>query len=297
MIKHPYLAAGLAMFAALLAGCKDQQAGEPIIRTEIGKGSQDRVAAKKAQSDCKDVTFEGAKFTDCVADPVKHRIAMVLGDEQGDKYRSLRSYGQALGDDALDVAFAMNAGMFDAEGKPIGYYVENYERLQELNRADGPGNFHMKPNGVFYGTNGKWEIRTADSFYYNVGDRPEFGTQSGPMLVINGELHPQMQDDGPSKAIRNGVGIDGNGRAHFVISNEPVSFGQFARLFRDQLKAANALFLDGNISALWDPVRERLDAGNSLGPMVVVTKRGGLKGDGAAPSLDVLTPADKAGAQ
>lgn len=292
-----FLVIGLPALALLPVACNDQQAGEPVMRAEIGKGSQDRVTAKKAQSDCKDITFEGAKFTDCVADPAKHRIATILADEQGDAYRSLRAYGQALGDDALDVAFAMNAGMFDGEGEPVGYYVENYERLQELNRADGPGNFHMKPNGVFYGTNGKWEIRTADSFYYGVGDRPEFGTQSGPMLVIDGKLHSEFQDDGPSKATRNGVGVDAAGKAHFVISNEPVSFGQFARLFRDQLKTPNALFLDGNISALWDPVRERLDGQQGLGPLLVVTKRGGLHGDGAAPSLDVLTPADKADAQ
>lgn|GEM_PF-169304 len=297
MIARALLTTGLATLTLLPAACKDQQAGEAIIRTEIGKGSETRIAAKKAQSDCKDISFEGAKFTHCVADPAKHRIAMVLGDDQGDAYRSLRSYGQSLGNNALDVAFAMNAGMFDDVGKPIGYYVEDYERLHELNRAEGPGNFHMKPNGVFYGTNGKWEIRTADSFYYGVSDRPEFGTQSGPMLVIDGKLHPKMQDDGPSQAVRNGVGIDASGNAHFVISNQPVSFGQFARLFRDQLKTPNALFLDGNVSALWDPVRERLDASKSLGPLVVVTKRGGLNGDGAAPALDVLTPADRAGAQ
>lgn len=289
------LMAGLATLTLLPAACKDQQAGQPVIRTEIGKGSQDRAAAKLALSDCTDISFEGAKFTDCVADPAKHRIALVLANGQGDKYRSLRSYGQALGDDALDVAFAMNAGMFDDAGNPIGYYVENYERLQELNRAGGTGNLPITSSGVFYGTNGGWEIRTADSFYYNVGDRPEFGTQGGPMLVIDGKLQGDLEGDDLSKALRNGVGLDASGKAHFVISNEPVSLAQFARLFRDQLKTANALVLDGNISALWDPVRERLDAGKSLGPLLVVTKRG-IRGEAAKPSLDVLTPADKADA-
>ena len=52
------------------------------------------------------------------------------------------------------------------------------------------------------------------------------GTQSGPMLLIDGKLHPEITDDGPSRTRRNGVGVDRQGRAHFVISEGPVSFGK-----------------------------------------------------------------------
>lgn len=257
-----------------LAACKPEPAGEPVIRTEIGKGSDEMAAARQSLSPCRRVEFEGVALTDCVADPASHSIAMALADGDGAPFRSLKHYAQALGDDAANVAFAVNGGMFDGDGKPVGYYVERGERLKELDRADGTGNFYMKPNGVFHGSGGKWEIRTADSFFANVGDRPQFGTQSGPMLVIDGALHPEFQDDGPSRTIRNGVGIDGAGRAHFVRSEDPVSFGQFARFFRDELKTPNALYLDGGVSALWDPLAERLDDGAPLGPLIVVTNRG-----------------------
>lgn len=257
----------------LLAGGCDQPEGEPVTRTEIGKGAEEMAAARKASSDCQPVTFDGAKFTDCVADPAKHRITTALGPKDGKPYRSLGALAGSRGADAAPVAFAVNGGMFDEDGKPIGYYVEKGERLQELNRADGPGNFHMKPNGVFYGTNGEWRIRTADDFYANVGDRPAFGTQSGPMLVIAGKLHPEITEDGPSRTIRNGVGIDPQGRAHFVISNEAVSFGKIARYYRDEVKAKDALYLDGAVSALWDPIGDRLDLGAPLGPLIVVEKR------------------------
>ena len=40
------------------------------------------------------------------------------------------------------------------------------------------------------------------------------------------------------------------GRAHFVISEGPVSFGKLARYFRDVLKMPNALYLDGSVSEL-----------------------------------------------
>jgi uncharacterized protein YigE (DUF2233 family) len=93
------------------------------------------------------------------------------------------------------------------------------------------------------------------------------------MLVINGKLHPEITQDGPSRMIRNGVGVDSEGRAHFVISDGPLSFGQLARFYRDVLKTPNALYLDGNVSALWDPASGRMDAGVPIGPLIVVENR------------------------
>ena len=100
-----------------------------------------------------------------------------------------------------------------------------------------------------------------------------WATQSGPMLVIEGALHPAIQDDGSSRLIRNGVGVRGARIAVFVISDDPVSFGKFARLFRDDLGCANALFLDGTVSSLWAPELNRKDAVAPLGPMVVALGR------------------------
>ena len=228
----------------------------------------------KVASACTKVTYEDVALTHCIADPAKHRVLMDLGPSGGAPYRSFAKLSADRASDAPAVAFAVNGGMYDGEGKPIGYYVESSDRLKELNRADGPGNFHLKPNGVFYGTGGKWNIRTADDFYSQVGDRPEFGTQSGPMLVIGGKLHPEITQDGPSRAIRNGVGVDAQGRAHFVISQTPLSFGKLARFYRDVLKTPNALYLDGSVSALWDPASGRMDGGVPIGPIIVVEAKG-----------------------
>ena len=77
----------------------------------------------------------------------------------------------------------------------------------------------------------------------------------------------------PSRAIRNGVGIDATGKAHFVMAQGPVSFGQLARFFRDELKTPYALYLDGGpASNLWDPATGRMDAGR-VGPILVVSKK------------------------
>ncbi len=255
-----------------LSGC-ELQSGEPVTRTEIGSSSESRVALRREASACEVVIFEEVPLTHCVADPAKHNISTVLADPNGTPYRSLRTYGEALGDDASVVAFAVNGGMFEGGGRPIGYYVEEGQRLEELDRGDGAGNFYLKPNGVFFGTDGNWEVRSTNNFLFNVSDRPNFGTQSGPMLVIDGQLHPQIQDNGPSRIVRNGVGIDEDGRAHFVISDAALSFGQLARYFRDELETPNALYLDGGISGLWDPVTERMDETTNIGPLIVVTKK------------------------
>ena len=274
----------LALALLGLAACDQPPAGDPVIRTDISgekgveiAGNDEAEAAPSPtptpsetstpeDSACQPVRFEDVVFTHCVADPGEHRVRMVLGPP----FRSLAKFSASRAEDAPRVAFAMNAGMYDGDGKPIGYYVENRDRKQELNRNEGSGNFHLKPNGVFYGTGGTWRIRTSDDFYSNVGDRPDFGTQSGPMLVIDGAIHPQISEDGPSKRIRNGVGVDAEGKAHFAITSRPVSFGQFARFFRDVAKTPNALYLDGTVSSLWDPARGRMDTRADLGPLVVI---------------------------
>ncbi len=196
-------------------------------------------------------------------------------DGTDEPYRSLDALSQSIGEREAKLALAMNGGMFDSEGQPIGYYVEDGMRLTVLNENEGPGNFHLLPNGVFFGetAGGPWRVWETGRFADQVGDRPHFATQSGPMLVINGELHPAFATDGDSRKIRNAVGVDSAGRAHFIISEAPVSLGKLARLYRDVLKVNNALFLDGSVSQIWDPATERLDTGASIGPLILVTDR------------------------
>jgi len=166
----------------------------------------------------------------------------------------------------------MNAGMFDEAGAPIGLYVEQGKERKRLNLNAGPGNFHLMPNGVFaLDGSGRVSVTPSASFRKRV-KAPLWATQSGPMLVIDGKLHPRFEPDGESRLLRNGVGVSGENRAWFVISEEGVSFGRMARFFRDALHCSNALFLDGSVSALWDPGAGRKDLGRSLGPLVLVLR-------------------------
>lgn len=270
----------LAIIAALtLASCEQQPAGEPVVRTELGEAievaetvPQEPVAPDSTGPDavCRPVSFENVALTHCVADPERHTIRTSLAPVSGPNFGTIE--GWAAGKNESAIAFVTNAGIFGDDLKPIGYFVENADRLVELNRADGEGNFFIKPNGVFFGTAGEWQIIDTDTFLRTIGTRPQFGTQSGPMLVIDSNLHPQIQDDGPSQTIRNGVGLDNDGKAHFVISDAPLSFGKLARFFRDELETPNAMLLDAGNSALWHPESGRMDAGR-VGPLIVVERQ------------------------
>jgi len=167
----------------------------------------------------------------------------------------------------------MNAGMYDEEGAPVGLYVEEGRRLKRINLRSGPGNFHLMPNGVF-AVDSKGRVSVTPSREFAAKPRsPRWATQSGPMLVVHGKLHPRFDADGPSRLVRDGVGVKDGATAFFAISEDGVSFGRFARFFRDRLGCADALFLDGSVSSLWDPGAGRQDGYSGLGPMIVVLRQ------------------------
>ncbi|MFC4295486.1 phosphodiester glycosidase family protein [Novosphingobium tardum] len=221
---------------------------------------------------CVAESFEGSDFIHCTARPGRNSIRTVLNGPSGQPLRDLGRLAETMGTRAQNVVFAMNGGIYDEVGQPIGYYVEDGKRLHKLNRAEGGGNFGLVPNGVFSVEADGWHVRSADSFAREVKRRPQYATQSEPMLVISGKLHPRIAENGESLHIRNGVGVDAKGRAHFVISESAVSFGRIARYFRDRLGCPNALYLDGSVSSLWDPASERIDRRVPLGPLLVVEK-------------------------
>lgn len=239
--------------------------------------NEDDIPEEPRVSICEPLVFEDVALTHCTAQPGEHVIATDLSpDESEQPYRSFEALAGDMDVQAIDhLALAMNGGMFNPDGLPIGYYVEDGYRFTVLNQNEGPGNFHLMPNGVFFGETaaGPWRVWETERFADAVGERPFFATQSGPMLVVSGDLHPAFDPDGASRKIRNAVGVDAAGRAHFIISEAPISFGKLARLYRDVLRVNNALFLDGTVSQIWDPASGRMDEGAPIGPMILVSDR------------------------
>jgi len=212
--------------------------------------------------------LEGDRFTVCSFDPRSQELRLVWQAADGTAYRTFAALARDV--DSANVAFAMNAGMYDAAGAPIGLHVENGQELHAISTTDGPGNFHLKPNGLFWIDGRGVPHVTATDAYLALKPAPVWATQSGPMLIIDGAMHPAFDHDGDSLNIRNGVGVGDDGKAWFAISEQTVSFGKFARFFRDTLGAANALYLDGAVSSLWDPHAKRMDGGIPLGPLLLV---------------------------
>lgn len=219
---------------------------------------------------CRDDLFEEASYSICEVTPDED-LRLFLNGPEG-PYASFAALVTGLEPTGLTLNFAMNAGMFDEELAPVGLYIENFLQKHRIVTSDGPGNFGLLPNGVFCVGNGFAVIESRS--FKAAPPACRYATQSGPMLVIDGALHPGFARDSDSYNYRNGVGVAEDGRAIFVISNDAVNFHAFARYFRDIVGVKNALFLDGSVSRLYAPELDRDDMGFPIGPIVgVVTAK------------------------
>jgi prepilin-type processing-associated H-X9-DG protein len=224
-----------------------------------------------AWAGCAPVSHDGASYTVCEFDPTKDTVRLFNLDAQGIPLGNFGALAQMVEQGGEQLVFAMNAGMYGTDLKPIGLYIENAMQSKRLNRRAGAGNFHLKPNGVFYLDGATAGVADTDT-YVKRGIKPSFATQSGPMLVINGKIHPKFSETGESEKIRNGVGMRDDGRIVFALSETPVNFYAFASLFKDTYGCKNALFFDGSVSSLYSRELGRNDGLVPLGPMVGVVE-------------------------
>jgi uncharacterized protein YigE (DUF2233 family) len=222
---------------------------------------------------CRAMEYDRNAYTICEVDLLKHTVRLYWKRSNGTPYAYLSALPRALEGEAGRLLFATNAGMFDPTLKPVGFYVQERQELVHVNTKSGYGNFHMKPNGIFYISADRAAIAETGAFLRQ-RPRAELATQSGPMLVINGRLHPRFNRRSTSLKARDGVGVRPDGKVIFAISQGEVSFDAFARLFRDGLNCPNALFLDGgSASSLYAPSLGRHGNLVSVGPMMAVFER------------------------
>lgn len=229
-------------------------------------------ATASAQSKPCAVTQHGNhSYTICTFDAATDRIEIYHTHDDGTPIRTFDRLSTELARKNTKLVFAMNAGMYHSDRRPVGLLVEKGAARAALNTSFGFGNFYLKPNGVFFISQGKAGVLET-SAYKARGLSPEFATQSGPMLLIDGALHPRFLRNASSRNIRNGVGVSDDGRTvSFAISNSAVTFFEFATFFRDVAGVRNALYLDGSISRLYAPQLDRNDSGEDMGPIVAVT--------------------------
>lgn len=247
---------GLLFCFAALSACEDE-----ALQRE----------AERAAEPCRTLTHRDAPYTVCTFQ-ISADIRMFHSDALGEPFGQFDILSREIAEQNRTLVFAMNGGMYHQDRAPVGFYRDQFGDKASLNLNDGPGNFHLKPNGVFWIRQDRAGV-TESAAYAQADPDPIYATQSGPMLVINGEIHPAINPDGISRKRRNGVGVSENGQTvHFGISDSAVTFYDFASLFKNELNAPNALFLEGQVSRLYAPGIDRNEIGADLGPIVGVVE-------------------------
>jgi uncharacterized protein YigE (DUF2233 family) len=99
---------------------------------------------------CRSMQYERNPYTICEVDLRKQIVRLYWKKPDGTPYAHLSALPRTLEGEAGGLLFATNAGMFDPALKPVGLYVEQGRELVHVNTTSGYGNFHMKPNGIFY---------------------------------------------------------------------------------------------------------------------------------------------------
>ena len=244
-------------------------------RLGVAAGALLALTLPAAAADCGRMDHDGQGYMICtVRADEEPRLGLWLNDAQGQKLNNFSAVRSTLPEGQV-LAFAMNAGMFHADYEPVGLFRSGDETYGQLVTAGGGGNFGLLPNGVFC-SGGETPFRVIESRAFAAAQpQCRLATQSGPMLVIDGALHPRFLVDSDSRYVRNGVGVSADGQtAWFAISDRPVTFHEFGRLFRDGLQARDALYFDGSISRLYAPQVRRNDFGWSMGPIIGLVDEG-----------------------
>ncbi len=179
----------------------------------------------------------------------------------------------------------MNAGMFEANGAPVGLLISGQKQINKINlKKDLPGNFYSMKNAIFYvDIDGKYYVKNSISFnekFKNKYQEILYATQSGPILTSEGKINKDFSENSTNKLIRNGIGVVENSKnniAIFIIAQTPCSFFDMASLFKN-LGCDNSMYLDGSVSRLFykhsNNIKEKPKSGDmKLGPVFSVTPK------------------------
>ncbi|MBX2844576.1 MAG: phosphodiester glycosidase family protein [Saprospiraceae bacterium] len=205
-----------------------------------------------------------------VVDPQEGNLRLYWKDETGKIFNDFQSLKDGLALENKDLQFAMNGGMFQKDFAPQGLYIEAGKTLQLLDTLQsGYGNFYLQPNGVFFLTNtGKAGVVSQKEFR---NEEVTYATQSGPMLVVDDQIHPAFRAGSENVHIRNGVGMLADGRLLFAMSKEKINFFDFATFFKEN-GCSNALYLDGFVSKTYLPEQGFTDLDGAFGVIIAETK-------------------------
>ena len=195
----------------------------------------------------------------------RNKLRLFLAESKG-KPNTFTDLEARLNRQDERLEFAVNAGIFEPSFMPTGLHVSDGRTVVDLNlqefkksrKGEFTPNFYLKPNGVFYvlddGTPGVLESSQLRTVRFR--SKIRIASQSGPLLVQEGRIHPILTKDSTSTRHRNGVGVTKDGSIVFACTVSDPERGlsnlyHFASLFTEKLLCPNALYLDGDISYIF----------------------------------------------
>ena len=199
----------------------------------------------------------------------KQDFKLYWKDEKGSAFRTLQNLNNWLGKKGKKLVFAMNGGMFKPDGSPQGLFIQDHKIITQLDTTTGKGNFYLKPNGVFYITVDN-QARICKTEHFAIKSQIKYATQSGPMLLIDGEIHPSFKQASKNLNIRNGVGILSTNQLVFAMSKEEINLYDFAEYFK-QIGCKYALYLDGFVSRTYLPEKKWMQTDGDFSVIIGVT--------------------------
>lgn len=203
------------------------------------------------------IDYEGGRYHIFrLSRPDWRKLELAWLGADGKPLQDFNGLQKELGSQGKRIAFATNAGIYERGPKPCGLTICNGQELVPLNLQPGEGNFYLMPNGVFYLDDSKGAgVMEAEEFGRS-GLKPRLATQSGPLLLRKGVIHPAFNANSPNKRQRSAVGVrEKDGQIIFAMSDREdsvqgrVTFHQLTRLFL-HLGCKDALYLDGDISMM-----------------------------------------------
>lgn len=167
------------------------------------------------------VQHKGHTFQIYRANPKGVKIAWK--DEAGKILHSLQA-GKRHFEKNGTVRLLTNGGIFEPGCIPRGLHVEGGKIIRPLNLENGKGNFFLKPNGVFLiDQTGKAQVLESRKLAQSPllkANQIRLATQSGPLLLEKGTIHPAFREHSKNRLHRNGVGVDEKGQVVFAITDD-----------------------------------------------------------------------------
>ncbi|MDR2223209.1 MAG: phosphodiester glycosidase family protein [Flavobacteriaceae bacterium] len=204
--------------------------------------------------------------------PKEQPIMMYWKDGKGSVIRSLGNLKEVLANRNEKLVFAMNGGMFEPNNAPKGLYIEKDKQLQAIDTlVGGAGNFYLQPNGVFYLTKEN-QAQVVSTTLFQANTTIKYATQSGPMLLVDGQVNKVFTPGSTNLNIRNGVGVKPTGEVVFALSKKKVNFYDFA-LFFQKMGCTNALYLDGFVSRAYLPSKNWKQTDGDFGVLIAVSEK------------------------